>query len=71
MKTDVSVEDLGHQGVDRAAAGRNRVQDVRTVRLSFDRVLNGLYLSPDPADTIENLLLVSQYVSQNSTSPDR
>jgi hypothetical protein len=70
VKADVPVEDLGHQRIDRAAAGRNRVEDVRTICLAFDRVLDGLYLSPNSPDAIEDLFLISEYVSQKSTSTE-
>jgi hypothetical protein len=68
VKADVPVEDLGHERIDRAAAGRDRVQDVGTICLPFDRVFNRIYLSPNSSDAIEDLFLISQYVSQKSTS---
>ena len=64
MKSYVPVQHLRHQGIERTPACGNRMQDFRAVSLSFDGMLNGFHLSSNPADTIEHLLLVPKYVSQ-------
>ena len=64
METYVTVQYFRHQGIERTPARGNRVQDFRAVSLSFDRILNGLNLPANPADTIEHLLFVPKYVSQ-------
>jgi hypothetical protein len=68
MEPDMPVEHLGHQRVDRAPAGGNRMQNIRTIRSPFDRVLDRLNLPAYPADAIEYFLFVSKYVSQKLSS---
>lgn len=67
MKSDMAVENLGHQRIDRAPAGGNRVQDVRALGAALDRVLDGFHLPSNPPDAIQHLLLVSNDVSQKAS----
>jgi hypothetical protein len=64
MESDVPVQHLRHQGIERTTAGGNRVQDLRTVSLAFDCALDSLNLSANAADAIEHLLLIPKYVGQ-------
>jgi len=66
MEPDMAIEHLSHERVDRAPAGGNCVQNLRTIRSSFDCVLDRLNLAADPADAIEQFLLISKYVSQKA-----
>ena len=64
MESYVPVQDLRHQGIERAPACGNRVQDFRAVSLSLDRMLDGLNLPAYAADAIEHFLLVPNDVCQ-------
>ena len=67
MKSDMAIENFGHQRIDRAPAGGNRVQNVRAIGAAIDRVLDGFDLTSNAPDTIEHLLLVSKYVGQTGS----
>jgi hypothetical protein len=41
MKPDMSLDDLGHQGIHRAPAGRDVMQHIGTICLLIKRALDG------------------------------
>jgi hypothetical protein len=64
MEPYVSVQHLRHEGIECTTACGNRVQDLRTVSISLDRMLDGLNLAAYAADAIKHLVLVAKYVRQ-------
>ena len=57
VRTNVVLDDLGEQTIERPSAARQEVHDFRAVGLRFERGFNGLDLPADPANAIHELLL--------------
>ena len=68
--TDVAFDDLGHQRVHRAPAGRDVVQDVGAVRaLLVEGLLDCGNLPHDPADPVQELFLFLYRVCHKNVAP--
>jgi len=53
MKPDVSFDDLGHQSVHRASAGRDVMEHIGTLCLLIERSLDRVHLASDAPDAID------------------
>lgn len=58
------VEDFRHQGVDRASAGGNCMQNIRTIGFALNRALDGFDLAANPTDPIQHPLLIANNMGQ-------
>jgi hypothetical protein len=63
MESDMPVEHLCHQGIERATASGDGVQDFRAIGFTLDGILDGFNLALDPADPVEQFLLIPNNVS--------
>lgn len=57
MKSQMSFDELGHQSVQRSAAGGYELQNVFAFALLFEGSCDGVYLSPNPTDSRQEFLL--------------
>ena len=64
MKPDVSLDHLGHQPFDGPPAGGNRVQNARAVGPLLQRSLDGIDLTLDAANPVQELVLIANDVCQ-------
>lgn len=58
VESDVALDELGHQAIDRAATGRERLKDASAFMLVVERALDGFHLTADPPDPVQELGLV-------------
>ena len=63
VKPDMAFEHLGHERVDGAARGGERHEDARAVLLVDERLLDGIDLPANPADSLQQLRLIVNGVS--------
>jgi hypothetical protein len=63
VDTDVVLHDLGHEAVDGTSDGRDQLQHLRAPGLRLDGALEGLDLTPDPANPADEFRLLSNRVA--------
>jgi hypothetical protein len=66
---NVCFDDLGHQAVDGAAAGRNHLQERRAIRLAIERLFNRIDLPPYASHSVLKLLLFSDRMDHGFDLP--
>ena len=58
MKSDVPFHDLGHETIQRAAAGSHQLQNSSAFLLRIEGSLDGVYLSTNPSNSRQKLFFV-------------
>jgi len=69
VKSDVALNDFGHQAIYGTPASGDRVQNVRAVGAFFKRSLDSFDLPLDAPNPIQELVLIANDVCQLEGSP--
>src|ERR1022692_5227716 len=71
VKSDVALNNLGHQPVYGTPASGNRVQNVRAFGAFFKRSFDSFNLPLDTANPIQELVLIANDMCQFDQSPSK
>jgi hypothetical protein len=71
VKPNVSLDDLGHQAIYSAPASGDRMQNMRAFSAFLQRSFDRFNLTLDPANPIQEFLLIADDVCQLDRSPSR
>lgn len=64
VKSNMALDDLGHQPVNGAPASGHRVQNMRAFGAFFEGPFDGVDLSLDAANPVQEFLLIADDVCQ-------